>query len=53
MVNVDNFGTIAEEHDVNAIPCVKLYKEGKIIGHFVGVKTKNDIEKLIDDSLNN
>ena len=52
MVNIDNFSDIAEEHDVNAIPCVKIYKQGKIIGQFVGVKSREDIEKLIEDSVN-
>ncbi|KAL5270267.1 hypothetical protein ACHWQZ_G001119 [Mnemiopsis leidyi] len=51
MVNVDQFGDIAHEFDVSAIPCVKLVKEGKVIDGFVGVRTQENIEIIVNDSL--
>ena len=53
MVDVDDFGDIAQEFDVNAIPCVKLVKDGQVIGGFVGVRTKEHIEVMLKDSLGN
>ena len=51
MVDVDDFGDIAQEFDVSAIPCVKLVKEGGILGGFVGAKASRDIEEVIAISL--
>ena len=51
LVNVDDFGDIAQEFDVSAIPCVKLVKEGKVIGGFVGVRTQENIELIVNESL--
>ena len=51
LVNVDDFGDIAQEFDVSAIPCVKLVKEEKVIGGFVGVRTQENIELIVNESL--
>ena len=51
MVNVDDFGDIAEEHGVSAIPCVKIIKEGKILAGFVGLKDKDAVEAVISSAL--
>ena len=51
LVDVDEFGDIAQEFDVSAIPCVKLVKEGEVIGGFVGVRTQENIEIIISESL--
>jgi len=47
-VNVDEEGELASEYGVMSIPCVILFKDGKEHSRFVGMKSKEDILKMLD-----
>lgn len=49
MIDVDEFGDIAQEFGVNSIPCIKFIKGGEVVGGFVGAKDKRQIELVIED----
>lgn len=46
-VNVDTESELATEYSIRSIPAVYIFKSGEVINKFVGVKTKEDILKLI------
>jgi len=46
MVNVDEQGSIAEQHGVSSIPTLFLYKDGSIAGQRTGAGLKHDVEAL-------
>ncbi len=47
-VDVDLNDELATEFNVNAIPCVILFKDGKEYKRSVGLKTKEELEGMID-----
>jgi len=46
-VDVDTNSELATEYGIRSIPAVYIFKNGEIINKFVGVKSKEDILKLI------
>ncbi len=48
-VNVDENQELAREYGIMSIPTVFIYKDGKQINKFIGYKTKEEIEKLIEE----
>jgi len=48
-VNVDEAGSIAEQHGVTSIPTLFLYKDGKLAAQKVGAALKHDIVALFKD----
>ncbi len=48
-INVDENQELAREHGIMSIPTVFIYKDGKQINKFIGYKTKEEIEKLIEE----
>ena len=46
-VNVDDNKELAQAHQVSSIPTVLLFKDGKQVDMFVGVKEKEDIMGLV------
>jgi thioredoxin 1 len=46
-VNVDENPELPAEYGVRSIPAVFIYKDGKQTGKFVGVKSKEDIQKML------
>lgn len=47
-INVDEEQELAIENAVISIPTVYIYKDGNLLNKFVGYKTKEEIEKLIE-----
>lgn len=48
-VDVDNNMELAREYGVMTIPCLILFKDGKEIKRSVGLKTKEDIIKMMEE----
>ena len=46
-VNVDEQPELAKQFRVMSIPMLILMKEGKVVGHSVGVKPKSEIADMI------
>ena len=51
LVDVDEFGDIAQEFDVSAIPCVTLVKEGEGLAGFLGPRPQETIERFTSAAL--
>jgi thioredoxin 1 len=47
-VNVDEQPDLAKENGIMSIPTVFIYKDKKLINKFIGYKTKEEIERLIE-----
>jgi thioredoxin 1 len=50
-VNTDSNMSLSSQYQVTSIPCLMLFKEGKVVQKVVGFKPKNDLKKLIDSVL--
>tara|TARA_Y100001960_G_C14078222_1_gene542329 strand:+ start:44 stop:370 length:327 start_codon:yes stop_codon:yes gene_type:complete len=50
-LNVDDNPATATKYGIRGIPTLLLFKEGQVVQQLVGVKTKAEIKKLIDESL--
>ena len=50
-VNVDEQGELASEFAIVSIPTVLIFKNGKVIGKSVGVRSMDDFCDMIDDLL--
>jgi thioredoxin 1 len=46
-VNVDDNTELAQEHGVNSIPTILVYKGGSLYETLVGVKSKEDLISII------
>ena len=46
-VNVDDEGELARQFDINSIPNLILFKDGKVQNQLVGVQPKAVIEEMI------
>jgi len=50
-LNVDENPTKSNEYSVNAIPDVKIFKDGKVVGEFTGMIPEDQIKEHIDKAL--
>ncbi len=50
-VNVDDNPAIATKFGIRGIPTLLLFKDGKVVQQLVGVKSKAEIQKLIDETV--
>jgi thioredoxin 1 len=50
-VNVDDHGDLAAQFGIRGIPTVLLFKGGKQVGSFVGLKPKDELAKALDAAL--
>ena len=48
-VNVDEEPELAQEYGIMSIPTIIIFKEGKIVNQVVGVRTKSDLEAILQD----
>ena len=46
-INVDEEDELAEEYGVSSIPCVVLFKDGKEISRSIGLRPKEEFERMI------
>jgi len=51
-VNVDSAPTIAAQHGVRSIPTMIVFKDGKALQQFVGVRSGEDLINAIDQAQN-
>lgn len=42
---------LAAEYQIQSIPNMKLFKGGKIVGEFIGLRNKETLKKEIEDSI--
>ena len=50
-VNVDEYGSLAEQHGITSIPALFLYKDGKPAAQKIGAALKHDIVAMFKDML--
>lgn len=50
-VNVDDNPSTATKFGIRGIPTLLLFKNGKVVQQLVGVKSKNEIKKIIEENL--
>ena len=50
-LNVDDNPATATKFGIRGIPTLLLFKEGQVVQQLVGVKTKAEIKKVIDESI--
>jgi len=50
-VDVDENGDIASDYGVRGIPTVLIFKDGVEVDKFVGLKSKNEIQMMINNHL--
>ena len=50
-VNLDESPVISKKYIITAIPAVKLFKNGKLVGEFIGVVPETTIKDMIDKNL--
>ena len=48
-VNIDDEEQLAENYNVSSIPCLVLFKDGTEIKRSIGLKPKDEIEKMIGE----
>ena len=47
-VNVDEHSAVAGEYGIRAIPTLLIFKNGQIVEHVVGLKSKRDLKANIE-----
>jgi thioredoxin 1 len=50
-VNVDEEDELARQHGIVSIPCLVVYKDGKIVRKHMGAAPKQTVEELFKDLL--
>lgn len=49
-LNVDDNETIARKYQINSIPTVIIFKDGKVVETFKGMARKSSLQKAINDA---
>lgn len=50
-LNVDDNPATATKYGIRGIPTLLLFKEGQVVQQLVGVKSKTEIKKVIDENM--
>jgi thioredoxin 1 len=50
-INVDKAAELSAKYDISSIPAVKIFKDGKITGNFLGNQRPEAIRKHIDAAI--
>ena len=50
-VDIDENGALAGKFNIDSIPNLLLFKDGKLLGNMMGYHTKSDILSFIDSKL--
>lgn len=48
-IDIDDEDELAEEYDINSIPCLVVFKEGKEVNRNVGLIPKDAIAALVEE----
>ena len=48
-INIDDEDELAEEYNVESIPCLVFFKDGKEVNRSVGLKSKDAIESMMGE----
>ncbi|MBP5194112.1 MAG: thioredoxin [Clostridia bacterium] len=48
-IDIDDEDELAEEYDINSIPCLVVFKEGKEVNRNVGLIPKDAIAALLEE----
>jgi len=48
-INTDQFPELSKQFAVMSIPTVLIYKDGKNVAKFIGFRSKEEIENIIND----
>lgn len=48
-IDVDKHNELAIKNGVMSVPTVFIYKDGKVVDKFIGFRSKEDIEKIIEN----
>jgi len=46
-VDVDKESSLAKRYDISAIPALLIFKDGKVVEQFVGVRSKEDLKAAL------
>jgi len=49
-IDIDENEELADKYNVSSIPCLVIFKDGKEIDRSIGLKSKEEIEKLLGDN---
>ena len=50
-VNVDEARAAAQRYGIMSIPCVKMFKNGKVFDEFIGAIPENQVKEWLDKNL--
>ena len=50
-LNIDECPETSNKFGIEAIPAVKLFKDGKVVGESIGVVPEDNIKRLIEENL--
>ena len=50
-VNVDEARTEAQKYEIMSIPCVKLFKDGKIVDEFIGALPESEVKAWLNKNI--
>ena len=50
-INFDSAPLITQKYNLNAAPTIILFKKGKLVSGFVGLKPENEIKKWLEENL--
>jgi len=47
-VDVDRESALAKEYNISAIPSLLIFKDGKVVSQFVGVRSKTELKAALE-----
>ena len=50
-MNIDQNQQVAARYNIKSLPTIMLFKEGKPVSHMVGFRSKANLIKTLEDSL--
>lgn len=50
-VNVDENRKLSEKYEIRSIPTLLVFKDGKPVKQIVGLRSKGDLKKVLDEAL--
>jgi len=48
-INTDEQFRVVTDHKIMSIPTVLIFKDGKVVAQSIGLKTKEDLKKILDN----